>query len=73
MRTYAVVDNALPDNLCQVASAILPAAKAKGFQVILGLSYVPSQSNRVRASFTCLTSMSTEPTRVQRMTQRRQP
>lgn len=40
VRTYAVVDNAFPENLCQVASAILPAAKAKGFQVILGLSYV---------------------------------
>ncbi|KAI4282195.1 MAG: hypothetical protein L6R38_003107 [Xanthoria sp. 2 TBL-2021] len=38
VRTYAVVDNAFPENLCQVASAILPAAKAKGFQVILGLS-----------------------------------
>ncbi|KAL8673153.1 MAG: hypothetical protein Q9168_002417 [Polycauliona sp. 1 TL-2023] len=40
VRTYAVVDNdpAFQGNPCQVASAILPAAKAKGFQVILGFS-----------------------------------
>ncbi|KAL8906748.1 MAG: hypothetical protein Q9171_006141 [Xanthocarpia ochracea] len=38
VRTYAIVDDHYPDNQCQVASAILPAAKAKGFQVILGLS-----------------------------------
>ncbi|KAL8851259.1 MAG: hypothetical protein Q9221_003789 [Calogaya cf. arnoldii] len=38
VRTYAVVDNAFPKNPCQVAAAILPAAKAKGFQVIQGLS-----------------------------------
>ncbi|KAL8787165.1 MAG: hypothetical protein Q9213_002381 [Squamulea squamosa] len=38
VRTYAVEDDTYQDNVCSVASAILPAAKAKGFQVILGLS-----------------------------------
>ncbi|KAL8805303.1 MAG: hypothetical protein Q9182_002071 [Xanthomendoza sp. 2 TL-2023] len=38
VRTYAVVDDFYKENQCQVAAAILPAAKAKGFQVILGLS-----------------------------------
>ncbi|KAL8770080.1 MAG: hypothetical protein Q9209_004118 [Squamulea sp. 1 TL-2023] len=38
VRTYAVEDDIYQDNVCSVASAILPAAKAKGFQVILGLS-----------------------------------
>ncbi|KAL8729902.1 MAG: hypothetical protein Q9166_004459 [cf. Caloplaca sp. 2 TL-2023] len=38
IRTYAVTDLSLPSQTCNVASEILPAAKAKGFQVILGLS-----------------------------------
>ncbi|KAL8899595.1 MAG: hypothetical protein Q9192_001489 [Flavoplaca navasiana] len=40
VRTYAIVDTdpKFSGNPCPVASAILPAAKAKGFQVILGFS-----------------------------------
>ncbi|KAL8984548.1 MAG: hypothetical protein Q9205_001501 [Flavoplaca limonia] len=40
VRTYAIVDTdpKFSGNPCPVASAVLPAAKAKGFQVILGFS-----------------------------------
>ena len=37
VRTYSVVDGAIENTPCQVASAILPAAANKGFQVILGV------------------------------------
>ncbi|KAL8739080.1 MAG: hypothetical protein Q9181_000262 [Wetmoreana brouardii] len=37
VRTYSVVDKNVPQYPCQVAAAILPAVKAKNFQVILGL------------------------------------
>ena len=37
VRTYSVVDGAIDNTPCQVASAILPAAANKGFQVILGV------------------------------------
>jgi glucan 1,3-beta-glucosidase len=37
VRTYSVVDGAISNTPCQVASAILPAAANKGFQVILGV------------------------------------
>ena len=39
VRTYSVVDGAIDNTPCQVASAILPAAANKGFQVILGVWY----------------------------------
>ena len=37
VRTYSVVDGAISNTPCEVASAILPAAANKGFQVILGV------------------------------------
>ncbi len=37
VRTYSVVDGAISNTPCEVASAILPAAASKGFQVILGV------------------------------------
>lgn len=39
VRTYAQVDGAIQDTPCKVSSAILPAAQAQGFQVLIGLWY----------------------------------
>lgn len=40
VRTYAIVDNNVPEYICQTAATILPAAKSKNFRVILGLGFV---------------------------------
>jgi glucan 1,3-beta-glucosidase len=39
VRTYSAVDGAVPENPCQVAQQILPAAATKGIKVILGMWY----------------------------------
>ena len=39
VRTYAQIDGAIQNNNCSVSGAILPAAKAKGFKVVIGLWY----------------------------------
>ena len=39
VRTYAQVDEAIQDTPCNVAQAILPAAEAQGFKVVIGLWY----------------------------------
>ena len=39
VRTYAQVDGAIQNTPCSVSGAILPAAQAKGFQVVIGLWY----------------------------------
>ena len=37
VRTYSCVDASVPGVTCQVAQEIIPAASAKGMQVILGV------------------------------------
>ncbi|CAD6591887.1 MAG: glycoside hydrolase 3 protein [Alectoria sarmentosa] len=37
VRTYAQIDGAIQDTPCSVTGAILPAAQAKGFKVVIGL------------------------------------
>ena len=39
VRTYSQVDGAIQDTPCKVSGAILPAAQAKGFKVVIGLWY----------------------------------
>ena len=39
VRTYAQVDGAIQDTPCNVSQAILPAAEAQGFKVVIGLWY----------------------------------
>lgn len=39
VRTYSVIDINVPQYRCEVAATILPAAKARNVQVILGLWY----------------------------------
>ena len=39
VRTYSQVDKALENSTCYVSGAILPAAQAKKFKVVIGLWY----------------------------------
>ena len=49
VRTYSQIDGAIQDTPCSVSGAILPAAQAKGFKVVIGLWY--DSISKARYSF----------------------